>query len=182
MPSQARNQLILQVDDVNELIGAHTAITGGGVGRPANSQGAAIVRAGVVLLAAAFEQYVEAVFEEAFPLMYPGASPAEQQQFYKQTTERFNNADTQKVNFLFFNLGCPWIIANIRWRKYPSVQVAKHLSWIIATRNSIAHGKQPSIQLKTLALAREFILRLAQHMDTAIVNHLTASGHTPPTW
>ena len=182
MPSQARSQLDLQVDDVNELIGAHTALTGGGVGRPANSQGAAIVRAGLVLLAAAFEEYVEAVFEEAFPLMYPQVTLTEQRRFYKQTTERFNNADSQKVNFLFFNIGCPWIISSISWRKYPSEKVTKRLNWIIETRNSIAHGKQPSIRLKTLALSRDFILRLAQHMDTAIANHLAASGHTAPNW
>ena len=50
MPSNSRNELQRRPRDVDEIISAHTAITGGGKGKPVQQQGGTLTRAGVVLL------------------------------------------------------------------------------------------------------------------------------------
>lgn len=57
MSSSAMVTLQQSLRDVDEIINGHTALTGGGRGKPANRQGQAISRSGVVVLCAAMEQF-----------------------------------------------------------------------------------------------------------------------------
>ena len=76
MPSKAREELATRLDDVDELISAHGFVTGGERGAPliinGRRQGRALVRAGIVLLCAAAEAYIEDIFDEAD---LPGDAP-----------------------------------------------------------------------------------------------------------
>lgn len=113
MPSQARIDLNARLADVDELVKAHGLVTGGRVGRPAQRQGAAVTRAGIVLLAAAMEAFVEDLYEEAAKLLWPNASAADRKALFNDTSRRLNNADVRKTELLFFNLGLPWVLGRI---------------------------------------------------------------------
>ena len=97
MPSLAHTELHTRLNDVDELVRAHQQLTGGNRGRPADRAGAAVTRAGVVLLAAATESYVEDLFEEAAGLIFHGMSDEDFEKLYKNTSKRFNNATVHNV-------------------------------------------------------------------------------------
>lgn len=105
--SLAREELLNRLDDVEELVSAHSVLTGGGRGRPRERQGAALTRAGVVLLAAAMEAYVEELFEESARRVFANWPEPDVDAFVEQTAGRLNNADAKKTGMLFFNIGVP---------------------------------------------------------------------------
>jgi len=150
MPSHARPELDRRLADIDELIAAHSSLTGGGVGRPRARQGAAITRAGIVLLAAAMEAYVEDLFEEAVPLLWPKASTVDVKALFQDTSRRLNNADVRKTELLYFNLGMPWALSGIRWQKFSNPTFKSALNQLVETRNQIAHGRQPRARLQQL--------------------------------
>jgi hypothetical protein len=140
MSSKAYGLLQQNLSDVEEIIKAHENLTGGGKGKPAGGQGAALTRAGVVLLSAAMESFVEELFKEAAGILYSKMSPEKQKTLFKQTAGRLNNADELKTNLLYFNLGCPWVLSKIRWPKFSNEAFIKSLKSLIESRGYIAHG------------------------------------------
>lgn len=81
--STTLEKLQTRLADVTELLAAHVALTGGGRGKPAARQGAALTRAGIIMLAAAFEAFVEDIFEEVAPLIFPDlADPGDRKKFF----------------------------------------------------------------------------------------------------
>jgi hypothetical protein len=141
MSSDALQELETRLRDVDELIGAHAALTGGQPGRPAQRQGAAITRAGVVLLSAATEAFVEDLFEEAARLVFNGMPAANIDKLFKNTSKRLNNADVHKTEMLYFDLGLLWAIRGISWRKFTNDTLRADLNKLIEARNGIAHGR-----------------------------------------
>ena len=135
MPSNSRNELQRRLRDVDEIIDAHRAITGGGKGKPAQEQGGALTRAGVVLLSAAMEAFVEDLFEEAARLLMPGRTEDEMVSLFKNTSRRLNNADIHKTQMLFFNLGIPWVLENIRWQKFSNNDFKSSVNRLVGARN-----------------------------------------------
>ena len=65
LSSDAIRKLSVRLKDVDELLAAHESLTGGNRGRPAQKQGAAVTKAGVVMLTAVFEAFIEDAFERA---------------------------------------------------------------------------------------------------------------------
>jgi hypothetical protein len=149
MPSAARIDLQARLDDVHELIKAHGAVTGRRRGRPADGRGAAITRAGVVLLSAAFETFVEELFNEAAELIFT-PSKDDLAQLILNTSKRLNNPSVFKVEMLYFNLGMPWALRNVGWKKFSNETMRKELEKLVHTRGSIAHGNGDSVRLQTL--------------------------------
>jgi hypothetical protein len=182
MPSNARSTLEQNLSDVEELIKAHEALTGGGKGKPSQGQGAALTRAGIVLLAAAMEAFVEDLFREAVDLLYPHMKPDRKKQLFDQTVERLNNADFTKTCLLYFNLGLSWALDEVRWQKFSNQTFQKSLQKLITTRGQIAHGKRPKVQLKKLRDWRKMVLKYAEVLEVVVAKHLEASTGSVPSW
>jgi hypothetical protein len=147
MPSRARIMSTLALKDVEELINAHVSVTGGGPGAPAGRQGAAISRAATVMVYAALEAFIEELFEEAADLVFHGWTDKQRTEFLDQTVKRFNNADVFKTNYLYFNIGIPWVYNGIRWQKFSNDEVLKVVNALVVKRNQIAHGKKTNHQV-----------------------------------
>lgn len=182
MPSRARSELNTRLRDVDELIMAHTRVTGGVRGRPAERQGAAITRAGVVLLSAATEAFVEDLFEEAATIIFAGMAGEDLDRLFKNTSKRLNNADVHKTEMLFFNLGFPWILHEISWRKYPNRQLRCDLDELIKTRGSIAHGRSVTVRLQRLRRWRNMIDMLATRFEQKVAEQLQRTAGRRPDW
>jgi hypothetical protein len=163
--------------DVDELVAAHGAVTGGGPGRPAKRQGAAITRAGVVLLAAAMEAFVEDLFEEAGEIVFSALRSAERTELYRATSRRMNNADVHKTNLLFFNLGAPWILRRVRWQKCSNAQFQTRLNRLVEVRGQIAHGRQPGVRLQELRGWKRMVEKYAEVLEIKVAEHIqTTTG------
>lgn len=164
MPSQALSTLKVRLHEVDEVVQARDAICPTGAGRPARRRGAAVVRAGTVLLAALFEGYVEDVFDDAVDLLYSSGTDDKRKSLKENTSGKLNNAGPYKVNMLFFNLGIPWIMASnqVRWQGFNNAAVEKALQDLITARNRIAHGSSFSVRKISLVAWRSQIERLAE--------------------
>jgi len=153
-----------------------------GAGRPAQRQGQAIVHGGVVLLAAAFEAFVEELYEEAVDVVYAHADAGDIAQLKKKTSRRMNNADSCKVNHLFFNVGIAWIMKmrRIRWQKFSNRKVQKTLNKMVEARNKVAHGKNPGLRKSQATNWRSFVGRLADRLELTVADELERWGHARP--
>lgn len=182
MPSNARTNLIVALKDVDEIIAAHVAVTGGGRGKPAMRQGAAVTRSGVVVLAAAFEAFIEDLFEEAADVVYDGWTAAQRKELFEQTTERLNNASVFKTNFLYFNLGIPWVFNGIRWKKFSNARVKEEVGRLVTSRNKVGHGERPAIRLATLRYWRNMIEMLAPRFEAHVSAEVSRVCGRPTGW
>ena len=158
----AREKLNLNLSDVDELIVSHEQITGGGKGKPEKGKGAALTRAGIVLLAAAMEAFVEDLFKEAVPRRYPSMSEKQRKYLIEQTADKLNQANYDKTCFLYFNLGFPWVLEKVCWQKFSNNAFKKSLNQLVEKRNSIAHGNRPDLPLQRL---REWRKMVPQYAD-----------------
>jgi len=182
MPSNARQELATRLKDVDELIAAHAALTGGGRGRPAQRQGAAITRAGTVLLSAATEAFVEDLFEEAARSIFAATTAADLDQLFRNTSKRLNNADVYKTELLFFNLGLAWVLRGLSWRKFPNETLRSELNKLVQTRGSIAHGRPENVKLQMLRRWKNMIEMLAPKLEEKIANHIAQVTGQRPNW
>lgn len=182
MPSAALTELTNALKDVEELINSHVIVTGGGRGRPAMRQGAAISRAGIVLLAASFEAFVEDLFEEAADIVYLGWTADERRAFIKQTSKRLNNADVFKTNYLYFNLGIPWVFNGIRWQKFSNPTLIREVNKLVDTRNQVAHGGQPTMRLASVRYWKRMIENLAPRFEAKVSAEVSRVCGRPTGW
>lgn len=180
MPSIAFQELQERLKDVNELVKAHRALTG--VGRGRRYEGAAITRAGVVLLAAATEAYVEELFDESADLIFAAMNQDELTRFKKATSGRLNNANVYKIELLYFNLGCLFVLKNIRWQKCSNDAFKKELNRFIDARHQIAHGKKPHLNLRSLLKWKDMIDNFAPRLQDRLRDHVEEMTGARPPW
>jgi hypothetical protein len=180
LPSNAHKELLQRLKDVEELIMAHGVVTGGGRGRPAQRQGAAITRSGIVLLSAATEAFVEDLFEEAASIIFWDMAEDERIHLFRNTSRKLNNADTHKTELLYFNIGLPWILKDISWKKYPNHVLRGDLNKLIDARNKIAHGHGENVRLSMLRRWKNMIEMLAPRLEEKVLDHVCEwTGETP---
>lgn len=180
MPSAARRTLDGRLLDALELCNAWSAITGGKVGRPAQRQGQAITRAGIVLLCAALEGYVEELFAECVPLLYKAFTPQQIADVYQRTKERMHNPDRATIDALFTAIGVTNIMAQVRWQKCSNKAVTDWLDKFVKARHTIAHGKHPTLRYSQFKAARGKVALLADRLDAVLAQHVHATTGTKP--
>lgn len=182
MPSQPRTELDNRLKDFDELMLARDLVCPDGRGRKRERQGAAILRSSVVLLSAAFEAYVEEVYEEAVDLVFATVSSGQRNALKNDTSGNLHNATTAKVDRLFFHLGLPWIMRHqrIRWQKFSNDKVRSELDRIVRTRNEVAHGKSPHIRKSTAKRWKGVIERLADRIDAIVASHVESQTGARP--
>lgn len=173
MSSDANAKLKKRLLEIDEVILARDAICPAGAGKPAQKQGAAVIKAGATLLAAVFEAFVEELYEKSLDLLHPNR-PAEVKELKKYTSEKNNNANNHQVNNLFFYVGIPWIMQStkVRWQKFSNKQVQETLGKLSTARNKIAHGGSHSVTKNQLVFWRQFISRLADRLDVVVADHI----------
>ncbi|PQO28112.1 HEPN domain-containing protein [Blastopirellula marina] len=182
MSSQARTELTRRLKDFDEIMIARDIICPKDAGRPAQQQGAALIRSAVVMLAAAFEGYIEDVFDAAVDLIHANESEADRKSLKKDTSGSLNNASVFKVNRLFFNLGLPWIMQhqNVRWQNFTNAKVQETLGKLVTARNSIAHGGSKSVSKPTANKWKGCVERLADRIDGIVADHVESqTGNRP---
>ena len=182
MPSDAHAELQTRLRDVAELIEAHEQLTGGNPGRPADRAGAAVTRAGVVLLAAATESYVEDLFEEAATHIFDGMSEDDFRRLFRNTSKRMNNAAVHNVDMLYFNLGLAWVLSDIRWRKFSNNTFRTELDKLVETRNIISHGRNPPVRLSMLRRWKNMIQMFAPRLEHKVAEHIEWMTEQRPDW
>ncbi|MDJ0949944.1 MAG: hypothetical protein QNJ94_13585 [Alphaproteobacteria bacterium] len=168
--------------DVVEIIAGHVALTGGGRGRPARRQGQAITRSGVVVLCAAMEQYLEDLFKEAAPLIYPTATADELERLFSATADKLNHPSLHAVTVMYFSIGMNHPFSKIRWPKMPNPDFQRTYNKFLETRGQIAHGRQPTVRLATLRSWKTMVELSAIRLERLVADHIEERTGNRPAW
>jgi hypothetical protein len=80
--------------------------------------------------------------------------------------------DEHKTEMLFFNLGMPWALKNIRWRKFSNESLRDEINRLTVTRNRIAHGRGDSISLQSLKRWKNMIELFAPQFEAKVSAHI----------
>ncbi len=162
-----------QADIVRALAIAQRAFSGPLRGRRWGME--ALNRAGVVLLTAHLEGYIEDLFEEAANLIASEVfytTYYDVNSFIAQATGPFHSPNPQNIKSLFARLGINDVLASVQWNPLTNKDVRQRLGDLVKLRNEIAHGEQPSVT--TVQLAREvaFVRRLARKLDNRLYQYV----------
>jgi len=164
----ARQGLEAALGDVEELVQAHVALTGGGVGAPAQRQGQAISRAAIVILVAAIEVFVEELFEETALKFYEVNDRADLKFLFSNTTDKLNHPSVEKIDLLFYNIGIMNVLDEVRWKKTSNDSFKKRFRALLELRGRIAHGRRPSVRLSVVRRGLAFARRFADCLQSTV--------------
>lgn len=132
------------LNDVDEILRAHTLVTGGGRGAPPIANGArvgsSLLRASTTLISAAIQTEVEETFKVALPLTFDHFSQDELDRYWADC-KGWGNPNPHNVRTLFFRLGFSDALDGLRWQKFTNQSVVTTLDTINQVRNRIAHGQ-----------------------------------------
>lgn len=186
MASSAYKSLGPRLKNVEELLHAHSHLTGGGVGAPSKKAGhrtgSSLVRAGYVLLTCALEAFVEDLYEEAGKLVYANLPHKEREALYKQTSQRFNTPTPHNINMLYYSLGMPNICADIKWQKRSNKAFRDWLERLVKLRGEIAHGKMPRVRKDRLKSCKKAVERFAKSFESKVAGEVKRLTGTRPSW
>lgn len=183
MPSQARQDLDQALADVDAQIEHAKSFSKGARGAPAahdgrSKPGRPFTRAGVVMLSAAVEGYVESLVMETGTALL--LSPAQQKDI-KEQVGRSHGMNVHHVHHLTAMVGLPFVVDNVGWRGLPLGTARKLLSELARARNQIAHGRPPAkAQVTDLERWRNLVARLCDQLDEKAAAHVKdVTGKAP---
>lgn len=183
MASEAREDLLLRLQDIDEIYEAHKSITGGGRGRPAERRGAALTRAGTVLLAAALEAFVKDLFEEAASYILRESSEEERKALFDQAKKNVSgNPSIHSINMFYFHLGIPWVCNDIHWRNCTNETFQHKINQLIDKRNNVAHGHSTHLNLNMLIGWKNTVDRFSEYFETKIGEYILDNTGVRPPW
>ncbi len=128
------------------------------------------------------EAFVEELFEEAGDLIFSNNSDKERMALYKQTSRRLNAANVLNTNMLFFHLGIPWVLSDVRWQKFSNKTFQRRLDRLIERRGQIAHGKKPHVTLTQLNAWHGMVKKYAEVLESLVRAHVDQRTGQIPDW
>ena len=193
MPSVALTGLNERLNDIDQLMNAHTAITkfkkaeaaannaGGGLaqitpiiealvndpGKGKPKEVDAINRAAFVLLTAHFQGFVDDLHKEVGSILLAGkvADPASVIKLVKPPR---SNPHVDVINKMFSGLAIYEVMEDIKWQKCSNSTVKSRLRGYLETRNRIAHGSKEPITKQKVTQLKSFVEMLAVKLDGVV--------------
>jgi RiboL-PSP-HEPN len=205
MASKAHENLGRRMNDIQQLIEAHTALTqfqrarkaaeeaGGGLKKisvvvdnlvSAPKQGRrtevdAINRAAMVLLTAHLQGYIEDLYAESAKALLSG-SVKDVNALTSRGLSGFSNPHAYRIDGLFASVGLRNSTSGISWQRASNKSIKKRLTMYIQERNAIAHGKKNRVHKAKVIAYKKFVEVFAEHFDDKIARALgTTLGHAP---
>jgi hypothetical protein len=201
--SQAREDLDERLEEIDQLLEAHGALTrlkraeaalqaGGqslqaiapivnalvsppGVGRPAEVQ--ALNKAAIALLSAHMQGYVEDVFEEVGRKLLDGRVP-QLDALLKQP--RRGNPNWDNITRLFSAVGFPNILDTVSWQGMSNDALKTRLRELNELRNRIVHGKAETVRKRVVENYSSFVRQFANRFDRRVASvYRTLTGQEP---
>jgi len=205
MASVAFNNLARRLDDIEQLIKAHTAltqfqraeraakqtgrelekilevveslVTAPGRGRRAEVE--ALNRAAIVLLSAHLQGYIEDLFNESAEILLSN-KVRDITALIEQNRSGFSNPHAYRIDRLFASIGMPEITAGLSWRNASNKSIKNRLTRYVELRNGIAHGRQEMIWKAKVLSFKQFVEVFAKHFDQRVSDELHATLKKAP--
>ena len=205
MPSRAFENLGQRMQDIDQLLQAHTALTqfqrakkaaeraGGAlnriaeiiqplVGQPGRGRRYevdALNRAAMVLLSSHLQGFIDDLHSEAARIVLTG-KVVDISKVIEQAKPRNSNPHADIIEKMFNGIGLYEILDGMRWQKTSNSALKKRLTEYIQIRNQIAHGAQESITKAKVNSFKDFVERFAQILDQAVAIKIHEYTHTQP--
>lgn len=198
MPSSARENLIVRLTDIDQLLDAHKAITkfkraeaaaqrtGGaladvsrvfdalvtdpGPGKPKEVD--AINRAAFVLLCSHLQGFIDDLHREAASFVLSGRVQ-DIDKTIKLIKPRNANPHVEIVETMFSGLGIYDLMQGISWQKCTNATVKDRLKNYILDRNKIAHGAQVNVSKAKVQQFKKYVTTLADKLDDAVAREVS---------
>ncbi len=142
----------------------------------------ALNRAGIVLLTAHLEGYVEDLFEEASKVIVSTVfdqNHYDVDMFVSRAIARFGNPWPDQIDVLFALLGSKKVTDGIGWGGLPKKAIRDRLGDLIKLRNEIAHGERPSVTRKQLLQESRFVRQYAKNLDKRTYDNVLKIAGVP---
>jgi len=171
MPSNALSIIPDRVQDIDELLNAHTLV--GGSKKWARGTGA-INRAAILLLTSHLEGFVEDLFVEAFELLFPGRKA---EPFIK----RFHTPNCRNIDDLYEFLGLKDVTKSISFTPVSNAKVRQAIDDLVKLRHKIVHGGLTRSYIADVRSWLGYLTGVANKLDEIVGAHLQrVLGH--PVW
>jgi RiboL-PSP-HEPN len=193
MPSRALQDLEARLEEIEQLLSAHGAltrfqraeaaaraaapqslqaiaqvvnrlVTPPGPGRPREVQ--ALNKAAIALLSAHLQGYVEDLFEETARLLLDGKVP-DVQALIDQARLR-GNPTWDNITRLFGAAGFTDILAGISWQRCNHATVKARLRGLNELRNRIVHGGAEAVRKRQVQNFRGFVQNFTAKVDQKV--------------
>ena len=205
MPSQSFQNLDLRMQDIEQLLQAHTALTqfqrarkaaeqaGGELskiakiienltnqpGRGRRSEVDALNRAAIVLLSAHLQGFIDDLHLECAHIMLVG-KVQDIEKVAKRAKPRNANPHADIVEKMFDGIGIYEVLDNMRWQKASNTTIRKRLTEYVQARNKIAHGAQEGVTKAKVIGFQDFVQHFAQNLDEIVAEKIEeATGENP---
>ena len=200
MSSRSLEAFTNRLKDVEQLLNAHSALTqfhrarkksenndGGlnkiaevinalvvepGRGRPAEVE--ALNRAGVVLLSAHFQGYIDDLLFETAHIVLSG-KVRDIDGLVKLAKPQSANPHPDIIEKMFNSVGVYEVLDDISWQKAKNEVIKKRLSDYIQLRNKIAHGKQESVSKQKVLQFKKFVEIFTKNLDEIVCQKIKLS-------
>ena len=188
--SPAYSRLVILLKEVDLVIGALPKRVRG---RPkeeerlaVNDKRDALCKAALVMLSAALEAYCERLCEECNAHLKEklrGRLDKADYEDIERAIRDSHGANTKHITGLFSLVGIPWITYEaIGWQGKSENEVRKELREMAGMRNKIAHGANATVSEGKVRYWREFVLRLAERLETITGDHMAKLSKAVRPW
>jgi len=204
MPSKARQDFEARLDDIQQLIDAHDALTrlrkaeaaleaGGqdlgnvavviqhlvtdpGVGR--RKEVHALNNAGIALLSGHLQGYIVDLYQECASALLAGhvqSVPALTDAAYTR-----GNPNPQNIKSMFGSLGFDDVFNGLSWQKMSTAALKKKLNDFNTLRNQIVHGSNEHVRKQVLVNHLNVFRKFAEKLDAKLRGEIhSVTGNYP---
>ena len=138
------------------------------------------------MLSAALEAYCERLCEECNAHLKEklrGRLDKADYEDIERAIRDSHGANTKHITGLFSLVGIPWITYEaIGWQGKSENEVRKELREMAGMRNKIAHGANATVSEGKVKYWREFVLRLAERLETMTGDHMAKLSKAARPW
>jgi hypothetical protein len=124
-------------------------------------------RAGIVLLCAHLQGYVEELFAEAAEALL-GSTVEDVEALVEEATDRFSNPHAYRIDGLFASIGLSRVTKAIAWPRSNNETTRKNLTGYVELRNGIAHGKQITVRKSKVQHFKAFVDHFSERLDVRV--------------
>jgi hypothetical protein len=204
MSSQALMDFNKRLEEVKQLLDAHTALTMlrnaqaaflqktqsmqaiaevvqklvSTPGRGRSREVHALNSAGIALLSAHFQGFIVDLFKESAAKTLSGK--VKDISILVESADTRGNPNQQNINNLFGSIGFPKIINGISWRAMSNSQLKTKLRLFNELRNRIVHGSTERVIKRALKNYYEVLSKLASKLDEKLRDEISSlTGSNP---
>lgn len=150
-----------------------------------NDKRDALCKAALVMLSAALEAYCERLCEECNAHLREKLGSLDKADYedIERAIRDSHGANTKHITGLFSLVGIPWITYEaIGWQGKSANEARKELREMAGMRNKIAHGANATVSEGKVKYWREFVLRLAERLETITGDHMAKLSKAVRPW